>query len=48
MAKGQQRSNKEKKKPKQNKPKKAVTGASQTSEIFRKTALEKGRGSGKS
>lgn len=48
MAKGQQRSKKEKKKPKQNKPKKGVATASQTTEIFRKTALEKERRSGKS
>ncbi len=48
MAKGQQRSNKEKKKPKQNKPKKVVATASQTTEVFRKNALGKGQGSGKS
>ena len=49
MAKGQKRSNKEKKKPKQDKAKKpsAAAGSSQTSDLFRNVDDKKGRRPGK-
>ncbi|WP_375201885.1 hypothetical protein [Hyphococcus sp.] len=42
MAKGQQRSNREPKKPKQNKPKKTATPVSQTEELFHGKPKKKG------
>ncbi|MFC2951152.1 hypothetical protein ACFOOP_04385 [Marinicaulis aureus] len=42
MAKGQQRSNREAKKPKQNKPKKVEQAASQTTEVFHGKPKKKG------
>ncbi|MEQ8177419.1 MAG: hypothetical protein RIC52_05415 [Amphiplicatus sp.] len=54
MAKGQMRSNKEKKKPKQDKAKKALggkssaQGSSQLNDLFRKVDDDKGRGKSKS
>ena len=47
MAKGQQRSNKEAKKPKQNKPKKSATANSSVTETFHGKSATKGGSAGK-